>query len=120
MNLKREQFIALISSVPDSHRFYSIITCHKSVKFINIKPGDIYADASHWVPVLQTVETRTGEEVIRIYNPFQNREEWISYEDLSNSWQLYPKHNRADEPMGPNFRAVIASPLEEMQWLPNP
>jgi hypothetical protein len=85
-----------------------------------LEPGDIHADASHWVAVLQTVETRTGEEFVRIYNPFQNREEWISYEDLSDSWQLYAKSNRADEPMGPNYRAVIASPSEELAWLPNP
>jgi hypothetical protein len=85
-----------------------------------LEPGDIHADASHWIAVLQTVETRTGEEFIRIYNPFQNREEWISYDDLSDAWELYAKSNRADEPMGPNYRAVIASPPEELAWLPNP
>jgi len=85
-----------------------------------MKLGDIYSDTSHWVAVIQIVETRTGEEVVRIYSPFQNREEWIRYDDYQSSWQLYSKYNGSGERMGPNYRAVIATSPEEMQWLPNP
>jgi len=85
-----------------------------------LEPGDVQTDASHWVAVLQTVETRSGDEFVRIYNPYRNREEWLSYDDLKSSWQLYAKYNRWDVRMGPNYRAVIATPPEDLQWLPTP
>lgn len=89
-------------------------------KVQNMKPDDIYTDASHWVAVLQTVETVNGEDFVKICNPYENREEWIRYDDYQSPWQLYSKYNRSGERMGPNYRAVIATPPEELQWLPNP
>jgi hypothetical protein len=85
-----------------------------------LEPGDIHADASHWVAVLQKIETNNGVEFVYINNPYQNREEWLSYEDFKSSWQLYGKSNRGDERMESNYRAVIATPPEEIMWLPNP
>jgi hypothetical protein len=85
-----------------------------------LEPSDINADAAHWVSVLQTIKAKSGDEFVRIYNPYFNREEWLSYEDFTSSWQLYSKFDRSGERMGPNYRAVIASPPEEMEWLPSP
>lgn len=85
-----------------------------------LEPGDIGSDAAHWPSVLQTIKTHNGEEIVRVYNPYENREEWIRYDDYQSSWQLYSKYNRSGKRMGPNYRAVIATPPEELQWLPNP
>lgn len=74
-----------------------------------IDAADGTDDATHWVSVLQIVETRTGESVARIYNPFQNREEWYSFDTLVDAWTP-----------GPNYRAVIATPPQSLAWFPTP
>lgn len=63
----------------------------------------------HWVSVLQVVESQDGEAYARIYNPYQNREEWYSFDHLAASWAP-----------GPNYRAVVATPPMELAWLPKP
>jgi len=74
-----------------------------------VEPVDGHTDATHWVSILQVMETQDGDAVVRIYNPYQNREEWYSFDTLVDAWTP-----------GPNYRAVVATPPEEMAWLPNP
>lgn len=74
-----------------------------------IEPVDGRSDTTHWVTILQVMNTREGDSVVRIFNPYQNREEWLPFNKLVGSWTP-----------GPNYRAVIATPPEELQWLPNP
>jgi hypothetical protein len=74
-----------------------------------IEPVDGRNDANHWIAILQVVETQDGDAFAKVYNPYQSREEWYPFDQLVDSW--HP---------GPNYRAVIATPPEELAWLPNP
>jgi len=74
-----------------------------------IEPVNNHTDSTHWVSILQVVQTRDGKSVVRIYNPYENREEWYPFYQLVESWTP-----------GPNYRAVVATPPEELRWLPNP
>jgi hypothetical protein len=74
-----------------------------------IEPVDGQTDAAHWVSILQVMETQDGDGVVRVYNPYQNREEWYSFDTLVDAWTP-----------GPNYRAVVATPPEDMAWLPSP
>jgi len=81
-----------------------------------IEPVNNRNDASHWVSILQVIETREGDTVVRIFNPYQNREEWYPFDHIVDSWEL---QGNQTEP-GPNYRAVVGTPPEELSWLPNP
>jgi hypothetical protein len=47
---------------------------------------------AHWVSVLQVLHTRDGEDLVRIYNPFQNREEYYRWDHFHACWTQTP-HN---------------------------
>lgn len=47
-------------------------------------------NAAHWVLLLQLVSSKDGSTYIRIYNPYQNREEWMLWDDLFMAWQAGP------------------------------
>jgi hypothetical protein len=74
-----------------------------------IEPLDHTADAGHWSPILQTVTTRDDQQLVRIYNPYQDREEWYTFDHLVESWTP-----------SANYLAVVATPPEDLRWLPNP
>jgi len=74
-----------------------------------IEPVDKTADAGHWSPILQVMTTRDDEQLVRLYNPYQDREEWYTFDHLVKSWTP-----------SANYMAVIATPAEELRWLPNP
>jgi hypothetical protein len=78
--------------------------------------GDIAGDAAHWVSILQTIERENGEGIVRVYNPYLNREEWYGWDDFRNSWELGSKLDRWGDPLGPNYRGVIGAPPEELLW----
>ena len=45
---------------------------------------------AHWVSVLQVLHTRDGEDIVRIYNPFQNREEYYRWNHFYDCWTQTP------------------------------
>jgi hypothetical protein len=45
---------------------------------------------AHWVSVLQVLHTRDGEDIVRIYNPFQNREEYYRWDHFYACWTQTP------------------------------
>ncbi len=73
-----------------------------------IEPLDKH-DAPHWAPILQVMTTHDGQEVVRLYNPYQDREEWYPFDHLVQSWTP-----------SANYVAVVAAPPEELRWLPSP
>jgi hypothetical protein len=85
-----------------------------------LTPNDVPGDAAHWVSIVQTIQTRSGEEIVRVYNPFMNREEWYTWQDMQDSWQLGSKLDSQGDPLGPNYRGVIGTPPPELAWLPQP
>jgi hypothetical protein len=82
--------------------------------------SDVPNDAAHWVSILQALKTRSGEEIVRVYNPYMNREEWYAWQELQDSWQLGSKLDRSGDALGPNFRGVIGTPPSMQSWLPTP
>ena len=74
-----------------------------------VEPVDGRNDATHWVSVLQVVTGRDGEVSVRVFNPYENREEWYAFDHLVESWTP-----------GPNYRAVVATPPPDLAWLPTP
>jgi len=74
-----------------------------------IEPVDKTADAGHWSPIIQVMTTRDDSQLVRLYNPYQDREEWYTFDYLVKSWTP-----------SANYMAVVATPPEELQWLPNP
>jgi hypothetical protein len=74
-----------------------------------IEPVDRTADAGHWSPILQVMTTRDNQQLVRLYNPYQDREEWYTFDHLVESWTP-----------SANYMAVVATPPEELRWLPNP
>ena len=42
--------------------------------------------AAHWVTVLGVMPTQNGEPVVRVYNPYQNREELYSWSTFEAAW----------------------------------
>ena len=45
---------------------------------------------AHWVSVLQVLHTWDGEDIVRVYNPFQNREEYYDWEHFHDCWIQTP------------------------------
>ena len=74
-----------------------------------VEPVDGRNDATHWVSILQVVTGSDGEASVRIFNPYENREEWYSFDHLVESWTP-----------GPNYRAVVATPPADQAWLASP
>jgi hypothetical protein len=72
----------------------------------HVEASDGVADAGHFVVILQTITTAEGEELVRIYNPYQHKEEWISHEALVDAWA-------PGGPDNPNYRAVAVSTQEQ-------
>ena len=48
---------------------------------------------AHWVSVLQVLHTQNGEDIVRVYNPFHNREEYYEWEYFHNCWTQTPGNN---------------------------
>ena len=46
--------------------------------------------AAHWVSVLQVLHTQDGEDIVRVYNPFYNREEYYNWQYFHDSWTQTP------------------------------
>jgi hypothetical protein len=74
-----------------------------------VEPVDGRNDATHWVSILQVVTGSDGAASVRIFNPYENREEWYSFDHLVESWTP-----------GPNYRAVVATPPADQAWLASP
>jgi len=54
------------------------------------------------------LQTRDGDDVVRAFNPFQNREEWYSWTDFRHAWEV---------PGEANYRAVYATPPESVAFV---
>lgn len=50
-------------------------------------PNSNYRYAPHWVAVLQLISSKDGFSYVRIYNPFQNREEFYTWNDFYAAYQ---------------------------------
>jgi len=48
--------------------------------------GSSEQDITHWVSVLAVSENAQGETYVRVYNPYQNREEVYSWEEFKSAW----------------------------------
>lgn len=44
-------------------------------------------DITHWVSVVDITENAQGQTYVRVYNPYQNREEVYSWADFKAAWQ---------------------------------
>jgi uncharacterized protein YukE len=73
-----------------------------------LTPTHVLDDAPHWVSIVQVLQTREGDDVIRVYNPFQDREEWYGWEDFRHAWEV---------PGEANYRAVYAAPPHVVAFL---
>jgi len=45
------------------------------------------SSAAHWVSVLDVSETRSGETLVRVYNPYMNEEQFYSWDYFQAAWQ---------------------------------
>jgi hypothetical protein len=43
-------------------------------------------DITHWVNVLSVTEAPNGQTYVRVYNPYQNREEVYSWSEFQTAW----------------------------------
>jgi hypothetical protein len=69
---------------------------------MNAEDPDMKEPANHFVNVLAVLENDQGDQFIRVYNPFHNREEVYSWDRFSSAW---------DNPLTTGrFRAVLAKP----------
>jgi hypothetical protein len=73
-----------------------------------LAPADVSDDAPHWVSVVQVLQTRDGENVVRVFNPFQDREEWYTWTDFRHAWEV---------PGSANYRAVYATPPDSIAFV---
>ncbi|MFY2558030.1 hypothetical protein ACN469_10400 [Corallococcus terminator] len=44
-------------------------------------------DITHWVSVVDITKNAQGQTYVRVYNPYQNREEVYSWADFKSAWQ---------------------------------
>jgi len=58
------------------------------------------SDAGHFISIIETLETRDGNRLYRIYDPYQNQEAWVSEDTLLDAWA-------PGGPGNPNYRAVV-------------
>jgi len=49
--------------------------------------GTSERDITHWVSVVDVTENAQGQTYVRVYNPYQNREEVYSWADFKSAWQ---------------------------------
>jgi hypothetical protein len=47
---------------------------------------------AHWVSILGIVPTESGEPVVRVYNPYQNREELYIWTTFEEAWSSTPRN----------------------------
>jgi len=62
--------------------------------------GGPHKRTNHFVEILEVFPTRDGSQVVRVFNPFYNREEFYTWDHFSRAW---------DGPGVGEFRAVVAS-----------
>lgn len=60
---------------------------------------------SHWVTILSVIPTRIGEHLVRLYNPFQNREDVYSWTRFREAW----KNTKGNSVV---FHVIVATPPE--------
>lgn len=46
-----------------------------------------YHNVAHWVAILETIRSQDGFDYVRIYNPYQNREEIYLWNDFYMAWR---------------------------------
>ena len=73
-----------------------------------LAPAHVSDDAPHWASIVQVLQTRDGENVVRVFNSFQDREEWYSWADFRHAWEV---------PGSANYRAVYATPPESVAFV---
>jgi len=71
----------------------------------NTTSADDQTRVAHWVNVLAVEQTGTGDWMVRVYNPFDNREEVYGWNDFTTSWGM----TNGGNPYG----MVIATPPAE-------
>ncbi|HKZ55989.1 MAG TPA: hypothetical protein VJ123_10950 [Anaerolineales bacterium] len=70
----------------------------------NAMHGGAHQQTNHFVEILEVFDTRDGGSVVRVFNPFLDREELYTWEHFSGAWDDANSTGR--------FRGVIASPPE--------
>jgi hypothetical protein len=43
-------------------------------------------DTAHWVAILDVTQTPSGEAIVRVYNPYHNREEVYPWSSFEAAW----------------------------------
>jgi hypothetical protein len=61
--------------------------------------------APHWVTITGVIPTQNGMTVVRVYNPYHNREELYSWESFSSSWENTDGNNG-------RYQLVVAEPAK--------
>lgn len=68
----------------------------------------------HWVNVRAVEETANGEWMVRVYNPFENREEVYSWDEFEEAWNKTGGLNEDGTPwFNQPYGMVVATPPEE-------
>jgi hypothetical protein len=70
-----------------------LIKGDKMISLVNIDGNgklvpydDVTKPIAHWVWVQDIITTKSGETLVRIYNPFMNREEVYSWDEFAAAW----------------------------------
>ncbi|MBZ4421290.1 SH3 domain-containing protein [Myxococcus sp. RHSTA-1-4] len=75
---------------------------------------DSTKQVAHWVNVRAVEQDASGEWMVRVYNPFQNREEVYSWEDFEASWNKTGGTNEdGTNWFNRSYGLLVATPPEE-------
>lgn len=77
--------------------------------------GSRQTRVAHWVDVLSVEETPNGDWMVRVYNPFENREEVYSWNDFQAAWaDTYGgKNEKGEDTFNQDYGMIIATPPAE-------
>ncbi|RKG75821.1 SH3 domain-containing protein [Corallococcus exercitus] len=82
--------------------------------------ADSTKQVSHWVNVRAVEENGNGDWMVRVYNPFENREEVYSWSDFESSWAknggMVPGQNEGDPPvfkLNAGHGLLVATPPQD-------
>ena len=74
---------------------------------------DLSNPISHWVWVQDMITTKSGETLVRLYNPFSNKEEIYSWDEFSTAWNKTGGKNGKKYEHSGHYQAVVISYDEE-------
>jgi hypothetical protein len=75
---------------------------------------DSTKQVAHWVNVRAVEQTGNGEWMVRVYNPFENREEVYSWDEFKESWsKTGGKNDKGESWFNQAYGMVVATPPAE-------